>query len=62
MSMPTRLHPDLQVDGETELVRYMKPTALLLLLAGKVFIRSFRLFSRWHQSVRRPDPRRAVPD
>lgn len=39
-----RLHPDLQVDGETELVRYMKPTALLLLLAGKVFIRSFRLY------------------
>jgi hypothetical protein len=33
-----RLHPDLQVDGETELIRYMKPTALLLLLAGKVFI------------------------
>ena len=33
-----RLHPELQVKGETELVRYMKPTTLLLLLAGKVFI------------------------
>ena len=33
-----RLHPELQANGETELVRYMKPTTLLLLLAGKVFI------------------------
>jgi hypothetical protein len=33
-----RLQPELQVTGETELIRYMKPTALLLLLAGKVFI------------------------
>jgi hypothetical protein len=33
-----RLHPSLQVHGETELIRYMKPTTLLLLFAGKVFI------------------------
>jgi len=33
-----RLHPQLQVDGETELIRYMKPTTLLLLFGGKVFI------------------------
>jgi hypothetical protein len=33
-----RLHPDLQVDGKTELVRYMKASTFLLLLGGKVFI------------------------
>jgi hypothetical protein len=33
-----RLHPDLQVDGKTELIRYMKASTFLLLLGGKVFI------------------------
>jgi hypothetical protein len=33
-----RLHPARQVEGETELIRYMKTSTFLLLLGGKVFI------------------------